>query len=573
MINSFVTFRIESTQQGNLTYQWQENNVNLYDNQDVNGSNTKSLKLVNVQTSKEGKQYKCIVTNICGFDNSASSTILKVFEKPQGTITKTGSTLLCSGEQMNMSISPSIAGAKYEWIKNPTWQNSLNLNANSSIGKDQSMVSDSKGKIYVAYTLFVNNIFKVNVKVMENGVWQSVGSPNFATVAYGSVSIAIDNNDNPYVIYGNLSSSNYVLTLVKLQANSWQIVGEDGFYPTSDVDGSYKMYLDFGNNNVPYIAFIEAFYAGGKAIVIKYENELWQRVGTTNPTGGGIGDMAFIIDNNNVPYITFQDPTKSFRATTKRLVNNIWESLPQFTIYNTGVQDLTLHVDKNNVLYIGYADGEAFIRYIVVQKFQNNAWQYIYSILPGEVFEINNIIADVSGSIYVLYRLLSTNTTYLKKIVGNTLYSLDKASISSNYCIQSFLAIDKKGIPFVMLHELFNSTSQVSIKKFDGLIVGANSSNYSTSQIGTYAARVINYEGAYATHLINEDVVYSVASGNWENPMTWSGGRIPKATDKVIIDVTHTITVSANNNDLKNLTICNNGQLIYSNTSGKIRMK
>jgi hypothetical protein len=573
MINSFITFQTKSTQQGDLIYQWQENNVNLSDNQDVSGSNTSSLKLHNILSSQEGKQYKCVVSNICGSDNSTNATILKTFLKPQSVITKMGSNLLCSGEQINMSVSPSIAGAKYEWIKNPSWQASLNIIPNSFTGRDQSLVSDSKGKVYTAYTTIVNNVgIKVNVQVLNNGVWQNVGSPNFATVA-GSVSIAIDNNDIPYVLYGEPNSSNSGFTLIKFQNNSWQIVGEANFSLTSDPYGYDKMYLDFDNNNIPYIAFIEESYAGGKAIVIKYENDTWQRVGQTNPSGGNIGDMAFIIDNYGIPYITYQDPTKSFKATTKRLINNIWETLPQFTAFNTGVQDLTLHVDKNNDIYIGYADGEAFITFLVVQKFQNNSWQHIYSIRPGEVFDINSINVDASGSVYVLYTLLSGYTTYLKKIVGNTVYSIDKASISSVPSLRSFLTLDKKGIPFVMLYELSNSINKISVKKFDGLAVGGNTDNYSTSQIGTYTARVINYEGAYATHLVNEDVIYSISSGNWENATTWSGGRIPRATDRVVIDINHTITVSANNNDLKNITMCNNGKLIYSSTTGKIRMK
>lgn len=573
LVNSFITFQTKSTQQGDLTYQWQENNVNISDNQDVNGSNTNSLRLLNVQTTKEGMQYKCIVTNVCGSVNSLNSSILKVVERPQGIITKTGSTLLCSGEQINMSISPSVTGAKYEWVKNPNWQNSFSPISNSYMYYNQSIISDSKGKMYMVYITFLNNVgYRANVKVMENGVWQSVGNPNFAVVAGISISIALDNYDIPYILYDEPNTYGERITMMKFSSNNWEVVGEANLSPTSAVGGT-KMYFDFDAKNVPHFAFIEQSWAGEKAIVVKYENDRWNRVGQTNPTGGGIGDMAFIIDNYGIPYIVFQDPTKSFRATTKRLINNIWETLPQFSIANTGVQDLTLCVDKNNALYVGYADGEAFIRYIVLQKYQNNSWQYVYSILPGEVFDVNDIKVDASGSIYVLYKLLSQNKIYLKKLSGNILYSLDRASISSNSCLYSCLALDKKGIPLVIINEFQGSVPQITVKKFDGLIVGTNSPNYSTSQIGTYAARVINFEGAYANHLINEDVIYSIISGNWESPTTWSSGKIPKATDKVVIDVSHTITVSANNNDLKNITICNNGQLIYSNTIGEIRMK
>ncbi|PWK23023.1 concanavalin A-like lectin/glucanase superfamily protein [Arcicella aurantiaca] len=63
-------------------------------------------------------------------------------------------------------------------------------------------------------------------------------------------------------------------------------------------------------------------------------------------------------------------------------------------------------------------------------------------------------------------------------------------------------------------------------------------------------------------------MIYSINSGDWNSPTTWSCGRIPDVTDKVLIKAGHNVTVSANNAKAKKL--LNNGQISFSNSTAKL---
>src|SRR5262249_45589738 len=65
--------------------------------------------------------------------------------------------------------------------------------------------------------------------------------------------------------------------------------------------------------------------------------------------------------------------------------------------------------------------------------------------------------------------------------------------------------------------------------------------------------------------------IYSIASGNWSNPATWSLGRVPIAGDIVDIDPGTTVTYDVNDSAgaaaLNTLEIQPTGKLTFSTTS------
>jgi hypothetical protein len=63
-------------------------------------------------------------------------------------------------------------------------------------------------------------------------------------------------------------------------------------------------------------------------------------------------------------------------------------------------------------------------------------------------------------------------------------------------------------------------------------------------------------------------MIFSVNSGNWNSPSTWSCSRIPDLTDKVLIKAGHTVTISAN--DAKARKLVNNGQVSLANSTSKL---
>jgi hypothetical protein len=135
----------------------------------------------------------------------------------------------------------------------------------------------------------------------------------------------------------------------------------------------------------------------------------------------------------------------------------------------------------------------------------------------------------------------------------------------------------------------------------DGQIVGTTSSTglpplYATPIAGAIGARsradiqffngkiddVKIYNGALTseevTLLYNEEqgecsspctgMIYSLGSGNWSTPATWSCGRVPDLTDKVLIKAGHTVTITTNDGKVRKL--LTNGQVSFANSTSKL---
>jgi hypothetical protein len=63
-------------------------------------------------------------------------------------------------------------------------------------------------------------------------------------------------------------------------------------------------------------------------------------------------------------------------------------------------------------------------------------------------------------------------------------------------------------------------------------------------------------------------MIYSLSSGSWNTPATWSCGRVPDFTDKVLIKAGHTIIISTN--DAKAKKLVDNGQVTFANSTSKL---
>ena len=63
-------------------------------------------------------------------------------------------------------------------------------------------------------------------------------------------------------------------------------------------------------------------------------------------------------------------------------------------------------------------------------------------------------------------------------------------------------------------------------------------------------------------------IIYSLGSGDWNMSSTWSCGRVPDLTDKVLIKAGHNVSVSTNNAKAKKL--LNNGQILFANSTSKL---
>jgi hypothetical protein len=71
---------------------------------------------------------------------------------------------------------------------------------------------------------------------------------------------------------------------------------------------------------------------------------------------------------------------------------------------------------------------------------------------------------------------------------------------------------------------------------------------------------------------ISTGIVISIKTGNWEDPTTWDSGSVPTATDVVIIDSTHTVSITTDTATAKKLDMKLNSVLNYANSSAKLAL-
>jgi hypothetical protein len=228
--------------------------------------------------------------------------------------------------------------------------------------------------------------------------------------------------------------------------------------------------------------------------------------------------------------------------------------------------------------------------------------------------------ASLAPAEYTYAAWVNTNTLndYSQTILSVGWYGADQVlalsnttGTTANWNFASYIYYESAPIPQVL------STNNATANKWhfvvatrtlnelrlyiDGQVVGTTSSTgvpplYATPIAGAIGARsrtdiqffngkiddVKIYNGALTsddvTLLYNEEqgecsspctgMIYSLGSGNWNSPATWSCGRVPDLADKVLIKSGHIITISTN--DAKAKKLVDNGQVSFANSTSKL---
>jgi hypothetical protein len=78
--------------------------------------------------------------------------------------------------------------------------------------------------------------------------------------------------------------------------------------------------------------------------------------------------------------------------------------------------------------------------------------------------------------------------------------------------------------------------------------------------------------GIFSAQLIGPAILTSIISGNWESPATWNLNRLPTATDDVVIDANHTVTVTTPDANAKKVETRSNGKVIFNDNTTKLKL-
>lgn len=286
-----------------------------------------------------------------------------------------------------------------------------------------------------------------------NAQWQSVGSQNFTTGASENQSLAI-HNGAPYVAFKDFSNG-LKTTVMKFDGTNWINVGFAGL--SSGL--AEKQSLAIATSGIPFVAYSD--YANNEKVTVrKYNGTHWVTVGGTGITTNHQSyDIDLVLDNSNVPYVTYIE-TGGVGLVVKKFDGSNWidigHNLPNL-LYTR------LAFDFNNGLYICGADAAGRA---VVYKFNGSNWSMVgFSALSvGQAWYISFAI-DANSSLYVAYNDVPfANKLTVMKYNGSSWSSLGNPGFTSNQVFSPTIKIDNNNVPYVA----YKAGSNMDVIKYVG---------------------------------------------------------------------------------------------------------
>ncbi len=215
-----TSFSVTNT--GGGTYQWQENNgggfVNISNGGIYSNATTSTLNLTGVTLGMNTYQYRCVITNGCGFANS-NAALLTVNSIPTTpSISAGGLTSFCSGGNVVLTSSASSGN---------TWSNGLttqsitvnstgNYSVNSTVNSCTSSLSNN-----IAVTVNPNPIISLGTFNDPISCASSTGSIQITGTGSGNISWNGTSS-------GNMNGITLPTTISNLSAGTYNITFDNG---------------------------------------------------------------------------------------------------------------------------------------------------------------------------------------------------------------------------------------------------------------------------------------------------------------------------------------------------------
>jgi gliding motility-associated-like protein len=254
-----------------------------------------------------------------------------------------------------------------------------------------------------------------------------VGNIGFTTTNGHNLTIALDPDNIPYVVYGYYSGS-YKVEVMKFNGSAWEMVGDSAFpEPSSEAD------LDFSAEGIPYLAYTDA-NNGYREAVQRYVNGSWERVGVLGTAAGAAYGINLEFDSNDIPYIAYRDQGNGTKATVKKFNNDAWElvGIDGFTSGSTVYT--TMAISSEDIPYVIYKDYDNNGK-LSVQRFSNNTWEIVGDAgFSASSLEWPSIKVSNDGTVYCVY-YSNMDKIFAKKFSDNSLpvfTSDEEVSITEN---------------------------------------------------------------------------------------------------------------------------------------------
>lgn len=229
-----------------------------------------------------------------------------------------------------------------------------------------SMDVDSEGTPYIAY-----DVDGMRVSKRVDGEWVPVGEP-FKTVWNPNKSIfpyvKVDRNNVPYIAFQDNEQGDQMV-VKRFNGTEWETVGSGA---TATSHAVRYTYINFDYKNVPHVFYRDI--TDNKGRVIRLEDGEWAQLGP-NVSGKASDFASIVFGKDNVPYVGYHDEENGWGATVKKFNGTDWEVVGTASFAAPGgaqVNNPFLAMDNNDVPYVLFND--VTLDKATVMKFDGSAW-------------------------------------------------------------------------------------------------------------------------------------------------------------------------------------------------------
>lgn len=317
-------------------------------------------------------------------------------------------------------------------------------------------------KSLAAVTGYAGNNGDCNDSSANPAKWDFFGQSSISKAAASYTDIAIDNGENPVVVYSDGAYSGKA-TVMSHNGGSWSAIGTVAF--SADVVSHPRIAID--PRDVHYVAFVDGS-ASGKATVMKYDGSAWVLVGSAgfSTVVSTSGNVDLLIDGTGTPYIAYSDASTS-DVIVMRYGGINWTSLGTVGTATSTAGEVTLAADIAGNVYAAFADGANGGK-VSVKKYDGSSWSTVGSagFSAGVAVYPSLTIDPNTGEPYLAYSDAgSGNKIAVKRYNGTSWVNVGAQSFSSGAVTDVRVRFDNTGMAYVAFKDA-GISNKVSMLKY-----------------------------------------------------------------------------------------------------------